>query len=256
MFGLNFLAYGGVVVLAAMSPGPDFLIVTKHATTGRRPGLAAGAGVAGGMAVNTAAALLGLGAVFLASPGLYAAVRIIAALYLIYLGAQALIAVRGMLRAPAPAAAVLAETDGTAGEFGRTGTAPVPGHPRTATPDAKPARASSSTKIESTKIEQHAPASSWTAFRQGLLTNFLNPKVVVFLLTLMPQFMSSTPSAGERLAIFVVSVVAVLLYFSVLALLLSQFSRVLQRPRVNLTITAVTGVALVLVGTEIAVSSL
>jgi threonine/homoserine/homoserine lactone efflux protein len=41
-------------------------------------------------------------------------------------------------------------------------------------------------------------ASSWEAFRVGLLTNLLNPKVILFVLALYPQFVS--PTAGPVLA--------------------------------------------------------
>src|SRR5438067_1846911 len=57
--GLQLLGYAGVVVLGAMSPGPDFAVVSRHsALGGRGPGLAASAGVASGMVVNTVVMVL------------------------------------------------------------------------------------------------------------------------------------------------------------------------------------------------------
>lgn len=48
--------------------------------------------------------------------------------------------------------------------------------------------------------EAQAPraASLWEAFRVGLLTNLLNPKVILFVLALYPQFV--TPAAGSVFA--------------------------------------------------------
>src|SRR5438552_896785 len=41
---------------------------------------------------------------------------------------------------------------------------------------------------------------TWTAFRQGMLTNVLNPKVALFFLALMPQFIE--PDSPTKVAAF------------------------------------------------------
>jgi threonine/homoserine/homoserine lactone efflux protein len=57
------LAFAGIVVLGAMSPGPDFAVVTRRAATGGlRAGTAAAAGVATGVLVWAAAVAAGLAA--------------------------------------------------------------------------------------------------------------------------------------------------------------------------------------------------
>lgn len=205
---LQMVSYFAVVTLAAMSPGPDFAVVTRHSILGGRlSGIAASAGVATGMAVNTAAAVAGLGALLAASPTLYTVIKLIGAAYLIYLGVRALLSLRG----------------------------------------------SSGGGLQ--EIEQLPDRSGYfRAFREGLFANFLNPKVVIFLVTLMPQFLPKEPTLWEQLLVGLVSVVAVMNWFSILALAVSAARRAFQKPKVRKVINGITGVALVAIGLRVAIS--
>jgi threonine/homoserine/homoserine lactone efflux protein len=104
---------------------------------GRRQALATAFGINVGIAVWTVAAALGVAAAVRASAAAFAVIKFAGALYLVYLGAQAL---RNARRSPAEAHAVRSVL-GTAG-----------------------------------------------AFRQGLVSNLLNPKIAVFVTSLLPQF--------------------------------------------------------------------
>jgi threonine/homoserine/homoserine lactone efflux protein len=84
-------AYAFVAALAIAAPGADFAVVFKHAvTTGRAAGVRAAVGVAGGFAVHALAAGLGIGAVLLASATAFTVVKLLGALYLVFLGLRAL----------------------------------------------------------------------------------------------------------------------------------------------------------------------
>ncbi|MBD0844107.1 MULTISPECIES: LysE family translocator [unclassified Streptomyces] len=84
----------GVFVVAlgmVLTPGPNMLyLVSRSITQGRRAGVISLGGVAVGFLVYLTAANLGLSVVFLAVPGLYAAVKLAGAGYLAYLAWTAL----------------------------------------------------------------------------------------------------------------------------------------------------------------------
>ena len=90
--------------LLAVTPGPGVLyIVTRSLTQGRRFGLASVAGVALGNLGNAIGASIGLAAVFAVSALAFTVVKYLGALYLVYLGVQAMRAPRAEGEVPAPA---------------------------------------------------------------------------------------------------------------------------------------------------------
>ncbi|GAA3589898.1 LysE family translocator [Nonomuraea rosea] len=85
------VAFGGVVLLGAMSPGPDFAVVVRRsAVSGRGYGMAAAAGIAVGVFVWVVAAATGIAALLAASATAFTVVKVVGAAYLLYLGAKAL----------------------------------------------------------------------------------------------------------------------------------------------------------------------
>ncbi len=80
-----------VSVLLILIPGPDTAVVTKNALiSGRRPGVAAAVGVALGLTIWTAAAALGLAALLKASSLAFDALKVVGAVYLVWIGVQML----------------------------------------------------------------------------------------------------------------------------------------------------------------------
>ena len=71
------------------SPGPDMLLIaTRSATQGKSAGLATYLGIATGAYCHALALAFGLSQLFLAVPGTYDIVRLIGAIYLLYLAWQ------------------------------------------------------------------------------------------------------------------------------------------------------------------------
>jgi threonine/homoserine/homoserine lactone efflux protein len=85
------LAYLMVATLLALSPGPDTMFVlASSASSGSRNGIAATLGISSGGVVHASAAALGISALIAASPIAFDALRFGGALYLAWIGAQAL----------------------------------------------------------------------------------------------------------------------------------------------------------------------
>ena len=88
----SWLTFAFVAVLVSLVPGPAVIAVVSTALRrGFRASLATNAGVLVGDAVFVAAAALGLGAILVASHGIFIAVKWIGIAYLAYLGARALL---------------------------------------------------------------------------------------------------------------------------------------------------------------------
>ncbi|SDJ83543.1 resistance to homoserine/threonine (RhtB) family protein [Nonomuraea maritima] len=85
------VAFSGVIVLGAMSPGPDFAVVVRRsAVSGRGHGMAAAAGIALGVCVWVMAAATGIAALLSASAAAFTLVKVVGAAYLGWLGIRSL----------------------------------------------------------------------------------------------------------------------------------------------------------------------
>lgn len=163
MFGTHDIALFLISsLLLNITPGPDsLLVINRSATQGWRAGLAAAFGIGSGIFVHIFAAALGLSAALAASATAFTLVKYAGAAYLVYIGI-------GLLRSKASKAATIA----TLTTF------------TTFTTPAAPAR------LPYRKI-----------YLQGFLTNALNPKVAMFFLAFMPQFIS--PEAPHKALAFI-----------------------------------------------------
>ena len=92
MFDAATLAvYLAAAVALILSPGPDTAyVLARGAGEGRRAGVLSALGVASGILVHTAAAALGLAALFEVAPRSRTAVTVLGACYLAYLGVRSL----------------------------------------------------------------------------------------------------------------------------------------------------------------------
>lgn len=146
------LAFIAAGLLLNLTPGPDvFFIVTHALRRGARTGLVAALGIAAGCCVHIAAAAVGVSALVAASAAAFSVLKWVGAAYLVYVGASMLLA-----HTPPAVPGVLAGSGAHAQGAAAAGGA----------------------------------ESRWTVFRRGFWTNALNPKVALFFLAFVPQFIA------------------------------------------------------------------
>ncbi|MEI6238729.1 MAG: LysE family transporter [bacterium] len=206
----SFFTVFAVGALAVMSPGPDFIIVTRMSLLhSKRVGIATALGIATGNLWWVASSILGISYVISKTVLLFAILKWIGALYLIYLGI-------GVLR-------------------------------------AKKKSAEASGDVAS-KVERVSGMSAWKAFRIGLLTNILNPKCALFFISLFSVFITPSTPALYRYAYGLEIVAIAIIWFSLLATVLT-FGKVKSAfEHFAVSIDRVTGALLIALGLKIALS--
>lgn len=192
------IAVAVFTVLAVISPGADFAMVTRSSYAfGRRAGLAAALGIASGVQVHVLYTVLGIALIISQTPSLFLAMKVLGAGYLIYLGYKSL---------------------------------------------------TNTTRIS---LEGGAASSQlgvFAAFRSGFLTNALNPKTMLFVVSAYTQVVQPGGSLATSLSYGLFMSVAHWLWFSLVALFFSSAS--LRRVMLDrqLLVDRVIGVALIGLG--------
>ncbi len=91
-----------------------------------------------------------------------------------------------------------------------------------------------------------AEASGWALFRQGLLTNVLNPKIALFFLALLPQFIDA--QAPDKTAAFLflgaVMVLQSTLFLAGFVVVMASLRRLQPRPAVRRAVQGSGGLVL------------
>ncbi|MDX1352477.1 MAG: LysE family translocator [Thiomicrorhabdus sp.] len=121
------------------SPGPDLLfVITQSAIHGARTGILVTLGLVSGLIFHTSLVAFGVAAIILTSEFAFTALKILGAMYLLYLAWQAFHA-----------------------------------------------------HSEKLSAEKNIPKTAFQLYRRGIIMNITNPKVTVFFLAFLPQFVSA-----------------------------------------------------------------
>lgn len=192
-----------ISLLGAMSPGPDFAIVTKNCLSGSfRTGFLTSLGVASALLIHVTYCVLGVALLISESPLFFHLLKYLGALYLFYLGIM-------LLRE----------------------------------------------KMSSPEGEKSKLKSTHRAFVSGFLTNILNPKATLFILSLFTQFINPEMPLLDKAILGLTIAVIGFIWFVFLSYFLTH--RLLQKhiKRFQFIITKTMGVALCLLAIYVAVSS-
>ncbi|MCT9089910.1 LysE family translocator [Streptomyces sp. ASQP_92] len=235
---VDLVGFLGVVLAAYVVPGPDFLVVLRSATEHPAKGRAAGLGAQAGLCVHMLAAATGLSLIAARSPVAYDAIKLLGAAYLVHLGVRAVLAARR--------AAARRRSAGGAPSVCLT---KRPGWEESA--NAAPACG----REESTNA---APARGrwWSGFRQGLLTNVLNPKAALFFLSVLPQFVNGSGSRSRQ--IFLLGTLDILMgvgYWFALVAMATRLRALLDRPAFRRRRELATGWLFIAIGIGVAATA-
>jgi RhtB (resistance to homoserine/threonine) family protein len=196
------VAFVGVALVVVVTPGADMALVARNALLhGRRAAIATALGVNLGIAAWSVAAAVGVAAVVQASAPLFTALKLLGAVYLIYLGVQAW-------------------------RHGRSETA---------------------------GDENPRAIGEGRAFRQGVLSNLLNPKIGLFFTAILPQFAPHDPPLLDLLALGAIFNVMGLMWLTAYAIVIAHGRRLLMRPRVQTAMDRLTGGLLIGLGIRLAI---
>lgn len=172
-FWQGFWLITGVHILACMSPGPDFVLVSQQSLSrGRAAGLLTALGIALGFGVHIVYSVLGLVTVVAQSATLLAMIKIVGGLYLIYIGYKGL-------------------TAKAAGE------------------------------VAEIRAEKMTAEPALNIIWRGVLCNVLNPKAVVYMLSLFTVVLSPTTPLSQMAAYGAWMTLMLFVWFGLVAFMLS-----------------------------------
>ncbi|HKH94188.1 MAG TPA: LysE family translocator [Gemmatimonadaceae bacterium] len=228
----SLLAFIPVALLLTLIPGADTALVTRNALAlGLRGARWTILGILTGCLIHATASALGLSAILATSARAYDTVKLVGAAYLVWIGVQAIRSAQhvGGYRSL---------------DFARDDSGRHPG--RAQAPSRHPERAQ---RVEGVA----ADVSSRGPFVQGFLTNILNPKVALFYLTFLPQFIpAGAPVLRTSLLLAMIHNVLGFAWLSLYARFVDRLRTALTRPVVKAWLERVTGGALVALGARLA----
>jgi len=234
----SLLAFIPVALLLTLLPGADTALVTRNALALGLPGARwTILGILTGCLIHATASALGLSAILATSARAYETVKLAGAAYLVWIGIQSIRGTDGHSERSAQRG--VEESALSLAGKAVAGDGPIPRL-------ASLARNDSPTPLARNDNDGRP-------FVQGFLTNILNPKVALFYLTFLPQFIpSGAPVLRSSLLLAMIHNVLGFAWLSLYARFVDRLRGALTRPVVKAWLERVTGGALVALGARLA----
>ncbi|PMG76385.1 hypothetical protein BCU84_13730 [Shewanella sp. 10N.286.51.B7] len=240
--------------LALVSPGPDFAIIVKTSTQQtRQTALMCAFGISIAILVHSLLSLLGISLMIQQSEMAYLAVQIIGISYLAYMGFGALSSVLKSFKTHSNPS--LVSNNAVREDIADANLEPDIAN-NVKSNIEKASTETANTKNSKVSTENFNVLTPAKGFRLGLYTNMLNPKALIFFITIFtvlvtPQVTTETKVAAASL-LFILS----LFWFSFLALVLTKPVIQQKMAKGSRLIDAITGVIFMGVAITILVSLL
>ena len=192
-------------LLAAISPGPDFVMIVRNSLCySRRSGIFTTLGIGLALAVHLIYCAAGIGYLISTSVILFSIIKMLGAGYLVYMGIGSLTA--------------------------------------------------KGSKLDLTETKNEVDLTRLQAFRMGFLTNLLNPKATLFLLSLFTLVIGNTTPLYIILTISAIIIGTAIIWFTIVTIFLSQDRVRIAFLKYELWINRILGSFLILLGIKIALT--
>ncbi|MFZ2842913.1 LysE family translocator [Psychrobacter sp.] len=229
-FWHGFLLITSVHLLAAASPGPDFVLVSQQTLAkGRRTGLICSLGITFGLGIHIIYSVLGLATVIAHSQPLLTAIKWLGGGYLIYLGWQG-------IQAKPKKPAALAHSAGSDSSVAQ---------------DALTHQTTTANK----SLSVNNPDSTFSILRRGFFCNVFNPKAPVYFVAIFTLVLSPDIPLWQLAIYGVWMMVLQMAWFSTVVMLLSIPAIHRRFQRFEHWIDRVLGTAMIVLGLNLILRS-
>ncbi|MDW3990760.1 lysine transporter LysE [Staphylococcus saprophyticus] len=168
-----------ITLMIIIVPGPDFFVVMKNSiTSGKGNGAMAALGIASGHIVYSLLAVFGIIFILANMYYVFVTIKILGAIYLIYLGIRSIISARQSMNF-------------------------------------------STSQLKAQRITY------LSSYRQGFFSTILNPKALLYYISILPQFLSTGEAVTSQIAILTAIVTTVILLWFIFCVYIFQYIKLL-----------------------------